>query len=346
MLERPSMRTTTVRSALFGASAVLSLLHVLPSAVKAQTFPDDDAWRALACGRVPSFDPRRDEPGASLERDIVGDAERPAIYLSADATHVFFRMRVDGQPAVDGDFEPFGWGVAIDSNLDRRDYELLVMLDGRAMTDTVRLLRNSVPMGDGDPRDPAEQELATYPGAMNARAVLAEGPFASRFGGDADYFVDIAVERDDLAGVSPTTPLLLVFGTSTDGAVLDADLACHVAGEDPRTFAGAASDAVTISGEDVPDRDDDGVPDSEEEARGTDPDREDSDGDGYPDGVEIREGTDPNDPNSTPQNLKLRGGGGAAGGCSLRSGTGAPWGVLLALIALRRGRRRRVFLPG
>ncbi len=47
------------------------------------------------------------------------------------------------------------------------------------------------------------------------------------------------------------------------------------------------------------DRDNDGVPDMDEAARGTDPDNPDTDGDGVDDGVEILAGTDPTDASST-----------------------------------------------
>lgn len=47
------------------------------------------------------------------------------------------------------------------------------------------------------------------------------------------------------------------------------------------------------------DTDNDGLPDDDERARGTDPTREDSDGDGLGDGVEVLAGTDPLDPDST-----------------------------------------------
>ena len=47
------------------------------------------------------------------------------------------------------------------------------------------------------------------------------------------------------------------------------------------------------------DRDADGLPDADEEMRGTDPDNDDTDGDGIGDGVEVLAGTDPLDASST-----------------------------------------------
>ncbi len=315
----------------------------IPCLAAAQSWPADAAWRPVDCGLAPSFDPRRDEPGAVNERDIVGNKDAPAAYLASDAMHVFFRLRVDGAPTVNDDFEPFGWGVAIDTNLDRLNYELLAIVDGTTPSDTVKLAQNTVYARPGDPSDAPEQTLATYPGADSARAVPAAGSFESSFGGNPDYFVDWAITRQDLmaAGVGATTPLALVFGTSRVGETLDADLACHVAGTDDRTFARAASDPVAVTGE-VVDSDGDGLADLEEEERGSDPRNADSDGDGYPDGVEVREGTDPDDAASVPDNLKIRGAGGVAGGCALQSSSRTPWfSSMLAAIALLGLRKRR-----
>lgn len=340
-MEPRSRSISIVRAALWGA---LLVNLTFARSASAQTWPLDESWRELECGLVPSFDPRRDEPGAVDERDVVGNDEAAAVYLASDATHLFFRMRVDGEPAVNDDFEPFGWGVAIDTNFDRLNYELLALVDGTSQADSVRLARNTRIQSPGDPGDPAEQTVATYPGAESARAVLAEGRFESSFGGDPDYFVDWAIARADLTtvGVGAMTPLVMVFGTSRQGETLDADLACHVSGSDERDFARAATDPVSITGE-VEDSDGDGLSDQEEDERGTDPTNPDSDGDGYDDGVEVRDGTDPEDAASVPEDLKIRGAGGLAGGCTLQSARSVPWlslvsAVALALLASRKRR--------
>lgn len=325
------------------ALGTLLLSTLCSSVAAAQTFPVEEEFRALDCGLIPSFDARRDERGAVDERDIVGNRDAPAVYLASDDTHVFFRMRVDGPPTVDDDFEPFGWGVAIDTDFDRFNYDVLAIVDGTMPNGVVRLAENTTFARPGDPADAPERTITTYPIAQAARALLAEGEFASSFGGNPDYFVDWAIERDDLTmvDVDANTPLALVFGTSTNGERLDADLACHVGGRDDRTFARPASDPVTIIGE-AEDADRDGLADGEEIARGTDPNEADSDGDGYPDGIEVREGTDPEDANSVPTNLQIRGGGGFAGGCGLHSASrsGLLAGIL-SLLAVLYSRRRR-----
>jgi hypothetical protein len=338
----PRSRTVSILAAAF-VGALFVNLTTLRSA-QAQTWPEDESWRELDCGLVPSFDPRRDEPGAVEERDVVGDEDAAAVFLASDATHLFFRMRLDATPVVNGDFEPFGWGVAIDTDFDRLNYELLAMVDGTFPTDRVRLARNVLVGRPGNIADPAEQTVATYPGEESARAVQAEGRFESSFGGDPDYFVDWAIARRDLTvfGVGATTPLVMVFGTSTQGETLDADLACHVSGTDGRDFPRAATDPVSVTGE-VTDSDGDGLSDREEDERGTDPTNPDSDGDGYDDGVEVRDGTDPEDPSSVPEDLNIRGGGGVAGGCGLMPERPVPWlnGTSLLAFALLVSRRRR-----
>ncbi|WP_420840457.1 hypothetical protein [Archangium primigenium] len=59
---------------------------------------------------------------------------------------------------------------------------------------------------------------------------------------------------------------------------------------------GFVSSTLTLTA--IEDRDGDGVPDGEEDARGTDPDNRDTDGDGLSDGDEVIIGTDPLDPDT------------------------------------------------
>ncbi len=68
----------------------IALAVSLGSAVAAaQTFPPEDGWRVLECDGVPSFDPVADEPAAVNERDVVGDAAQPALYIQVDAIDGF-----------------------------------------------------------------------------------------------------------------------------------------------------------------------------------------------------------------------------------------------------------------
>lgn len=321
------------------------LLSVLASALgassaSAQTWPADADWRVIECLGGPSFDPLRDESGAVGERDVVGDAGAPALHGFADATHVFWRIRVDAAATDDtGAFRPFSWAVAIDTDGMRQTYELLAQVDGVAGADEVALLENTMTARLDDPSDPAEATLQTWPAMMAARGVMATD---SNFGGDADFFVDMAIDKSVLMaqGVMDATSIVLVFGTSSSGGRIDADLGCNDAAVDPRTLTGASTDATTPTGMVAPDTDGDGLSNPEEMVIGTNPGAVDTDGDGFNDGVEVRAGTDPLDPQSFPTGVGIRGGGGL-GGCATTGTPGAPSAAVLVGLALLLTTRRR-----
>lgn len=330
-------------------AVVVLAVVIAPRAASAQTWPTDDQWRILYCGGVPSFDPVADEAGASNERDVVGDSEHPALYYFADATHFFLRMRVDASPTQADGFRPFGWGVEFDTDADRTTYELLSQVDGISNPDVVSLSANTTQARLDDPADPVETTLTTYPTTTHARGVPAEGPFASQFGGSPDFFVDWAIERADLAaqGVTDATALVIVMGTSNNTQALNADLACWDDTGGVGTLSGVSTDPFTPAGTAVPDMDGDGLYDAEEPGIGTNPGVADTDGDGFTDGVEVREGTDPLDPNSFPQDLGIRGGGGV-GGCGIAGDGSSASNAWIALVLIagavplaRRARRRR-----
>jgi hypothetical protein len=320
----------------------------------AQSWPADDAWRTLYCAGVPSWDPVADEPGATNDRDIVGDADHPALYIASDADNLYFRMRVNDDPRDGNAFRPFGWGVELDTDDDRTTYELLAMVDGIANPDEVLLSRNTVQESLDDPSDPAEEEVASYPANTHARGLVAEGSFESAFESTPDYFVDWAIPHADLEaeGVVDDTALTLLMGTSSNAGAINADVACNDDSGEHQTSSSASTDGVQPDGTPAPDADGDGLTDDEEARLGTDDGRADTDGDGWSDGDEVRAGTDPVDPASHPSDspdagpdagppdadvagLHLRGGPGgcASVGPAVPSGIG---GVLRAVLTLFR----------
>lgn len=329
---------------LLGLAVLVAALG--PRAAEAQSWPADDDWRVLLCGGEPSFDPLADEPGATAERDVVGDADHPALYVFSDDTHLFLRMRLDDDPTQGSGFRPYGWAAEFDTDAERTTYEILAEVDGIANPEQVHLARNTEQRALDDPADPAEEVVVSYPAATHARGLLAEGPFESSFGGSPDYFVDWAIEWSDLEplGVRADSELSLVMGTSSSSGNISSDLACNDAATDPGTLSGTGTDVTRPDGEPPTDSDGDGLTDSEEGVLGTDPDRADSDGDGYDDGVEAREGTDPLDAESHPtgdvdggpadggSGLHVRGG---PGGCGTTGAVAAPTqGGLVGLLLL------------
>jgi hypothetical protein len=263
------------------------------------------------------IDGYQDDPPFLDERDLVGDPSAAAGYHAADADYLYLRLRVDGDPAPGGALSPFGWGIELDTDGDTSTYEVLIMASG--LSGQVILYRNSATTLANNPNDPADlPPVAAYGFQTNGLSVVAPG---SAYGGNGDYFVEMAVPWSDLAlvGVFPTTRVRVWAGSSTTDDSLDGDLACHGAGA--ATLSGLASDPT------VPDP---GI---------------DSDGDGFPDAVEVTAGTNPNDPNSHPagpsSTIVYEGG----GGCSIGGPVARLTDLLvlgLALLPLRLLRRRGI----
>lgn len=288
------------------AALAAACVTLATGSAAAQVFPADSAWFAVPRDGVPVGDPEGD---AATSRDIVGDATSPAAYIYRDATHLYFRLRVDSDPRmVVTEYNPFGWGVEISTDGDLSDYEILVMLDGITQTENVSIQQNTVQQQIGAPSDSAEVTLTpTYATATNARVVvLANG--AAGFSADDDYFVDWAVPLAPLQGlgITDTTALQLIFGTSNNANSLAADL---VGPSGATTLTDASSDPIVCgaSGCGAPpmgaDTDGDGLSDATEGTLGTDPMNPDTDGDGLPDGIEVSGGTDPRDADTDDDGL-------------------------------------------
>jgi hypothetical protein len=351
--------TAGIAQALANLTVLMLAAGLFVSRAHAQDWPEDTGWHALRCGLVPSFDPRRDGPEAIGERDVVGNSDSPALYSAEDAEFVYFRIRVDSDPRMANRLRPYGWAVELDTDLERRSYELIGIVDANTNNgdeQELRLGKNTRQDRLNDPSDEPEQTVATYELDTHTRVLEAVAPFVSRFGNNADYFVDWALPRADLEnqGVELDELLRVVMGTSTEGLSIDADVACHDGTRGDARFSEVSSNPFHPDGSTVSDRDGDGIPDDEEDELGTDPDDADSDGDGTSDGDEVRNGTDPTDPNDGsggpggPGNgagngAELRGGGGPTGCAIGTRAAEAPSSLWLALgvLSVFRLRRRR-----
>lgn len=291
---------------------VLAIVLATGGIAGAQAFPADDQWEPLRCEGQPMTDLFEDEAGALDERDIVGDTGAAAGMRAADAQFLYLRLRLDQDPMPGGAVRPFAWGMEIDLDGDVTDYELLVLVDGTGAGGAVRLYRNTVTTVPNAPTDPADEpEVAMFPAATHARSRAAPG---SSFGGDADFFLELAVPWSALmpVGLEPTTPIFVWAASSSTATNLNGDFACHDGRTGEPALDEVASDQ-TIGDPTV-----------------------DSDGDGFTDASEIAGGSDPSDPNSVPAG-RLEGG----GGCKT-SGGPLSLAVGLALLALIRASRTRL----
>jgi MYXO-CTERM domain-containing protein len=222
----------------FVVAAIAALLWTLP--VHAQTFPPDSAWVPLRQGGVVLGDPLADAQGP---RDIVGDAQNGAAFIYRDATHLFFRLRVNVDPRQSAtEFRPYGWGVEFDSDGNTSNYEYIALVNGIVNPDEVQLDQNTQ-QDPGSPRDIAETPIATYPTDTHARSEQA----STNFGGDPDFFVDWAIDIADLeaAGLDLSQPIRFIFGTSQGAHTLDADL---LSPSSETTIDGLGSDPVICDG--------------------------------------------------------------------------------------------------
>jgi len=213
----------TRRTALL--TAVASVLG--GAAAHAATFPGDASYVALRCGGAAMTDLLADQPPALAERDVVGEATAPAGLRAADAQSLYLRLRVDQDPAPGGTVRPFAWGMAFDLDGNRTTYELLITVDGiAAATGTVSVFTNHTTTLANDPADLADlPAAATFSFANQARTAGA----GTTIGGNADFFVDIAVPWATLAplGLDRDTPTYVWAGSSSVANALDGDLACH-----------------------------------------------------------------------------------------------------------------------
>jgi hypothetical protein len=200
----------------------------VPPPAHGQTFPPDRSWIPLPCAVGPMVDAVRDQTGAVAERDVVGNPSAPAGFRASDGQFLYLRLRVDDIPTMGANLRPFAWGFAFSVDGAPSTYEVLITLDGVAGMVTV-YHHSSTALADS-PADPAEQPpAAAFPLATHARTQLAPD---TNFGGNRDYFVDMAVPWTALASLSLVAdrPVVVWGGTSSRGDRLDGDLACHDAG--------------------------------------------------------------------------------------------------------------------
>lgn len=205
------------------AAATTGACFLVPGTAGAQPVSPDFStvsWLDLMKDGAALEDVSNDSFGPGIV-DLVGDAGAPAASIAGDASFVYLRLRVDGDPSGDGGLAGSGWGCAIDNDGNYGAYEFMIFVDGQ--TDTVELWDNlSAP---GGPGDAADTQHGSYPVATHARVTPAGAPDLGT-PGFTDHYLEMAVPTMDLilAGFDPTGPIVAVCGSSTSGAaVLSAD---------------------------------------------------------------------------------------------------------------------------
>jgi hypothetical protein len=245
------MLSACLHNARLVASAVAVFLGVAATA-QAQTFPPESAWVALTCGGgTVMTDAVQDHGGSFDERDIVGDANAPAGLRAADGQFLFLRMRLESDPEPGNTLRPFAWGWELDTDNVVSTYEVLILVDG--VNGVVTLSRNTTTTLANDPNDPADTPaVATFPFATHGRVTSAAG---SSFGGDGDFFLDIAVPWSALdgVGVRTSTPVVAWVASSSSNNSLNGDFACHNGAGGPPQLTAIPIDRVYLDPTRVPD---------------------------------------------------------------------------------------------
>jgi Cys-rich repeat protein len=155
--------------------------------------------------------------------DAVGDAANPAAYVFMDSAWLYLRLRMNGtvhqSPTT---YAPDAWACLIRTENTPGSYLVWDGLDGLANPSAVELLQNTHPQSGDPTQQPADAVVAAYDVSTNAREVAAP----SNLGGDPDFFVDWAVSLADLdkVGITPSTPVTFICGTSRTERVLDGDV--------------------------------------------------------------------------------------------------------------------------
>jgi hypothetical protein len=219
------------------------------------------SWAMVASAAVPVFggsgslpllcegsgEPANDSAPGAL--DLVGSTTFPPVSVNHDGHFLYFRYRVDGNPAGPDGFDQSSWVALIqvpDGN--PFQYQYVVSLNGKGSNDdfgnsgdTVELWANTTAMDiDFSPifQDTAEVRLFAQKFDYVSLATVNEAPLArsgatgdgSAFGGSADYFVDFAIpvsvllEKGVVSSFEDLDDLLFFPATSTNSNNYNKDM--------------------------------------------------------------------------------------------------------------------------
>ncbi|KFE64023.1 cadherin-like domain-containing protein [Hyalangium minutum] len=214
------------------------------------SIPPDSAFSPYRCGGVNAFDVPGDAVPSTPERDLVGDTTYPAFFRAADTDHVFFRLRIDGDPRAQNgvDLLPSSWDVLVDQDNNPQAYEYMLTADGNLGGTKVRWVRNSR-KEPGNPSDPAGEEAADMLQDFTPASdyynvkITTDG---SNFNGNADYWVTLVLPKTALkvAQISTAANIVVWGGTNARNYSLNADFGCSAG--IPSNLADAAPEASRL----------------------------------------------------------------------------------------------------
>ncbi|MFZ9048746.1 MAG: glycine-rich domain-containing protein, partial [Poseidonia sp.] len=191
------------------------------------SFLDSLTFSPMTCNYTTMYDVQGDN-GNNAALDIVGNSTYPAVQTASNATHLFVQMRLDGTPtnSQGTSLQSFMWGMQLDTNGNKSDYEHLVSYYGSG-SDSLKIYNNTVTSSYDDPTDSAEsvsEELTPASDYWNSSLA------SSSFGDDDDYLLTMIlpwVALENHSVYRNGTPSFNWFGTSTSNQNLNGDFVCH-----------------------------------------------------------------------------------------------------------------------
>jgi uncharacterized repeat protein (TIGR01451 family) len=192
-------RTSRPRTETFvrghGRRCLVALLTcLLLPAVSQAAAPDFGAvtWRPLGCAA-----PDLVSPASPAEASFAGDQANLPAYYAYDADYLYFRYRMDANPASGGGFAQYAWTALMQvPSGDPYQYQYQLSLNGK--NDRIEIWQNTAPLDVKFPHfhDDSESELSSVPVGSFARTVAA----GTSFNGSPDWFIDFAFPVTTLVG--------------------------------------------------------------------------------------------------------------------------------------------------
>src|SRR5262245_50081900 len=213
-------RSIRARRAARHCIAAMVTCLVLPAASWAAG-PNFDAvsWLPLGCDRADMV-----VPSSPAAVSFAGNHANPPAFYSYDADYLYFRYRMDSNPASGGGFAQVLWAAFMQvpsSNPEARfQYQYQLLLNGKS--DTIEIYKNTQPhdIQFSQFKFHVDQQVQTYsaPAGSLARVVAA----GTSFNGGSDWFVDFAfpvttlVAKGVIASANDLAQALFYPATSTD----------------------------------------------------------------------------------------------------------------------------------